>query len=595
MTGNDAFRFSPRPNQAGSIHWREWGEEAFAAAAREEKMVLLSISAVWCHWCHVMDETTYSDPEVIRMINENLIPVRVDNDRRPEINRRYNQGGWPTTAFLEPHGNILAGSTYIPPENMRGVLNRLIELWRDKREDISHNIEEMLEEVTRDGESKDPSGLHSTIREDVWRAAVHSQDLQYGGLGDAPKFPMFEVMELALDIYQDHNNPAALAWLRLTVDNMLKSGTYDQVEGGLFRYSTTRDWSVPHFEKMLADNAQMARLLLRLWLLTGESRYADRARHILDFVDETLGDGKGRFFGSQDADEEYYSLDREERRGMQAPYVDTTVYVDGEAQVVEAYLEAGEMLDDPRYRELGRAGLDLLAGLVSGESGLPHYLNGGVTFHQGLLEDQATVLLALLHGYQLSGEPALLKKAALLGGLIRDYYWDEAPGMLLDVDPRTSPANISPQPAEIGMAALAAKGLILLAELASEPGFAETATRILEAYSASYPLYSFHASSYARAVDLLLSHPWVVTLEGVPREEKYEKLKRIALLSPLPRLLISPRGNNQETEGKASKEKESSAVSATVCEGTRCDLATGDEETLAAALLVNEKVLKGGM
>ena len=120
MTGNDAFRFSPRPNQAGSIHWREWGEEAFAAAAREEKMVLLSISAVWCHWCHVMEKTTYADPEVIRMINENLIPVRVDNDRRPEINRRYNQGGWPTTAFLEPHGNILAGSTYIPPENMRG-------------------------------------------------------------------------------------------------------------------------------------------------------------------------------------------------------------------------------------------------------------------------------------------------------------------------------------------------------------------------------------------------------------------------------------------------------------------------------------------
>ena len=100
---------------------------------------------------------------------------------------------------------------------------------------------------------------------------------------------------------------------------------------------------------------------------------------------------------------------------MQAPYVDTTVYVDGEAQVVEAYLEAGEMLDDPATANLGRAGLDLLAGLVSGESGLPHYLNGGVTFHQGLLEDQATVLLALLHGYQLSGEPALLKKSCAAG------------------------------------------------------------------------------------------------------------------------------------------------------------------------------------
>jgi uncharacterized protein YyaL (SSP411 family) len=594
LTGEDAFRFSPRPNQADSIHWREWGEEAFAAAAREEKMVLLSISAVWCHWCHVMDETTYSDPEIIRTINDNFIPVRVDNDRRPEINRRYNQGGWPTTAFLEPHGNILAGSTYIPPENMRGVLNRFIELWRDKREDITSNVEEVLEEIVKDGKNEEPAGLHTGIREDVWRAAVHSQDLQHGGLGDAPKFPMFEVMELALDIYQDRNNPSALAWLILTADSMLTSETYDQVEGGLFRYSTTRDWSVPHFEKMLADNAQMARLLLRLWLLTGKPFYASRARHILDFVGATLGDGKGRFFGSQDADEAYYALDLAGRRGLQPPFVDTTVYVDGEAQMVEAYLEAGEMLDDPRYRKLGRAGLDLLAGLVSGESGLPHYLNGAVTFHRGLLEDQATVLLALLRGYQLSGEPALLKKALLLGELIRNNYWNETRGMLSDVDPRMAPANLSPQPAEIGLAALTAKGLILLAELAAEPGFAETATRVLEAYSGSYSLYSFHAAPYARAVDLLLSRPRVVTLGGVPGEEKYEVLKHIAFLSPLPRLLISPRGNNQETEGKASKDESPSAAAATVCEGTRCDLATGDIETLAEALLVNENVLKGG-
>ncbi len=166
--------------------------------------------------------------------------------------------------------------------------------------------------------------------------------------------------------------------------------------------------------------------------------------------------------------------------------------------------------------------------------------------------------------------------------------------MLSDVDPRTSPANISPQPAEISTAALAAKGLIILAELAAEPGFAETATHILEAYSASYPLYSFHAASYARVVDLLLSRPRVVTLEGVPGEEKYDELKRITFLSPLPRLLISPRGNNQETEGKASKDQGLSAAAATVCEGTRCDLATSDQEALAAALLVNENVLKGG-
>ena len=413
MGENDDFRFSPRPNRAAEINWREWGRGAFAEAEREEKLLLLSISAVWCHWCHVMDETTYSDPEVIRLINENFIPVRVDNDRRPEINRRYNQGGWPSTVFLEPHGNVLAGATYIPPENMRQVIDRFIGLWRDKRTEISGKIEEAMKEAIRSpatgtaGETG--SRLHRNIREDVWRAVVRAQDREHGGLGDAPKFPMFDVMELALDVYLDRHNPSALAWLLLTADNMLGGGTYDREEGGLFRDSTTRDWSVPHFEKMLADNARMARMLLRLWLLNGKQLYAGRAAHILDYVDRTLGDGKGGFYGSQDADEHYYVLDLAARAGQDVPFVDHTVYVDSEALAVEAFLEAGEILGRARYRELGRAGLQLPTDLLSDVTGMPHYLEDGAAHGQGLLEDQATTLSALLKGFQLTADRAVLE------------------------------------------------------------------------------------------------------------------------------------------------------------------------------------------
>ena len=144
MTGADGggFHFSPRPNRAHEIRWRAWGPEAFAKADRERTPVLLAISAVWCHWCHVMDETSYSDPEVIRLINERYVPIRVDNDQRPDVNRRYNMGGWPTTAFLTPDGEILHGGTYVPPQLMREYLPQVADVWRDKRGELTARIAE---------------------------------------------------------------------------------------------------------------------------------------------------------------------------------------------------------------------------------------------------------------------------------------------------------------------------------------------------------------------------------------------------------------------------------------------------------------------
>jgi hypothetical protein len=132
----DAFRFSVRPNRAREIHWIEWGEEAFRRSREENKPILLSISAVWCHWCHVMDETSYSDGQVISLLNEKFIPVRVDSDRRPDINSRYNQGGWPTTVFLTTDGEIIAGTTYISEDQLVRLLTDVFELYRNKSADI---------------------------------------------------------------------------------------------------------------------------------------------------------------------------------------------------------------------------------------------------------------------------------------------------------------------------------------------------------------------------------------------------------------------------------------------------------------------------
>ena len=153
MAGSTAFRFSPRPNRAAEIAWNEWGDAAFERARREGKPVLLGISAVWCHWCHVMDETSYSDDGVIRLINDNYVAVRVDNDQRPDVNARYNMGGWPTTAFLTPDGEIITGATYVPPTQMINLMRQVLQAYRGNKEAL---LEQAAEVVRRREESSHP-------------------------------------------------------------------------------------------------------------------------------------------------------------------------------------------------------------------------------------------------------------------------------------------------------------------------------------------------------------------------------------------------------------------------------------------------------
>src|SRR2546423_6417413 len=152
-----SFRFSPRPNRAAGTGGGPWGEKALQEAQVADKPVLLAISAVWCHWCHVMDETSYSDPEVIRLINERYVPIRVDNDERPDVNRRYNMGGWPTTAFLTPDGEIVHGGTYVPPDAMRSSLAQVADLWSTRRSELGQRVAELRE---KELEARAPKSGH---------------------------------------------------------------------------------------------------------------------------------------------------------------------------------------------------------------------------------------------------------------------------------------------------------------------------------------------------------------------------------------------------------------------------------------------------
>src|SRR5579864_8699417 len=217
-----AFHFSPRPNRANEIQWQEWGTPAFAAAKEQAKPVLLAISAVWCHWCHVMDETTYSDSGVIRLINERFVPVRVDNDQRPDVNARYNMGGWPTTALLSPEGEILFGGTYIPPDAMRQVLRQIDGFYSDpaNRLSLAKRIHEM--KTTRAARSKAPQGgeLDDATGRTVLNVVAADFDQQYGGFGGEQKFPHIPVLQFLLDYWQRTRDAQAQHMVQKTLHAM---------------------------------------------------------------------------------------------------------------------------------------------------------------------------------------------------------------------------------------------------------------------------------------------------------------------------------------------------------------------------------------
>ena len=289
MGGDRDFRFSPRPNRAAEIRWRPWGEPAFAEARRLGRPILLSLSAVWCHWCHVMDETSYSDPRVIAAVNEHFVPVRVDNDRHPDVNRRYNMGGWPTTAFLAASGDVLTGGTYLPPEQMLESLARvkaffdanqakILALGGERAADGDGTAMARLTGMPLRGEQAmealegDPE-VPGDISAEVALQVVRGFDPVCGGIGAEPKFPQPDVFSFALAYGllrgagdPDHVPEGGSALLRptrvhevvrTTLTAMAGGGLYDDVEGGFFRYATQRDWSVPHYEKMLEDNARL--------------------------------------------------------------------------------------------------------------------------------------------------------------------------------------------------------------------------------------------------------------------------------------------------------------------------------------------------
>ena len=301
------------------VNWYPWGEEAFARAREENKPIFLSIGYSTCHWCHVMERESFENEAIAAVMNESYISIKVDREERPDVDRIYmtfvqattGSGGWPMSVWLTPDLEPFFGGTYFPPENRWGhpgfgsILTQIAAAWKSDREKIAQSGRDVVEQLqqhvevasTRPGPAFDAATMESGFS--VFRRTF---DSRLGGFGQAPKFPRVSVHHFLLRYYARTKNQEALDMVLLTLREMARGGMHDQLGGGFHRYSVDDRWFVPHFEKMLYDQAQIAISYLEAFQITGDAQYADTARRIFDYVLRDMTDAGGGFYSAEDAD-----------------------------------------------------------------------------------------------------------------------------------------------------------------------------------------------------------------------------------------------------------------------------------------------------
>ena len=293
------------------VDWHPWGPEAFEKARREGKPIFLSIGYATCHWCHVMEEQSFEVPEIALLLNRDFVPVKVDREQRPDVDATYmnavqlltGHGGWPLSAFLTPEGKLFFGGTYFPPEQFKSLLLRIATAWKSQRREIEAQAASVAEAVAR-LQQAESAKVDAGLADQAVAGILQRFDPRHGGFGEAPKFPNEPWLALLIDDLWRRYDPQVLKVVRRTLDAMARGGIYDQIGGGFHRYSVDAAWQVPHFEKMLYNQAQLSRIYTHAAALTGDRFFARITRQTFDYVLREMTAPGGGFYSATDADSE---------------------------------------------------------------------------------------------------------------------------------------------------------------------------------------------------------------------------------------------------------------------------------------------------
>jgi uncharacterized protein len=551
------------------VDWYPWGQEALERARAEDRPILLSIGYAACHWCHVMEHESFEDAATAELMNGRFVNVKVDREERPDLDAIYmdavvaltGHGGWPMTVFLTPEGEPFFGGTYFPPEprhglpSFRQVLGAVAEAYRERRGDVARQASALVEAIQasgRTGPSSEP--LTSAVLGDAVRGLRAQFDPEWGGFGHAPKFPPASTLEFLL-------RRGELDMVRTTLDGMAAGGMYDLVGGGFHRYSVDARWLVPHFEKMLYDNALLAPAYLHAWVVTGEERYRRVAERTLEYVLWELRLAHGGFASAQDADTEGVEgltftwapgegapeellqpfehgrfilrgeLDDETRERLfelreqrPKPLRDDKAIASWNGMAVAALAEAGRRLERGDFLRAAVEAAEFLLGPLSREDGrLFRTHREGRSKGTGYLEDYAHVANGLYELHVATGDLRWLAEARRLALLAVERFGDDERGgfFLSPADgeglvARTKELDDNPFPSGNSMLAYM---LLRLARIYGDDELERRAVGVLRLVRDALPRAPSAFGHMLCALDLHLSPPREVAIVGPPESE----------------------------------------------------------------------------
>jgi uncharacterized protein YyaL (SSP411 family) len=402
-----------------AVAWLPWGADAFARARAERKPILLAVTTTWCEACAHADRTTFADETILRFARERVVPIRVDGERRPDINDRYNMGGWPTVALLTPGGAILTGGTSLEPPAVRELIDRACREYAARGDELDRRAE-MLAAAVEDSSSTREPDLNAP---EWFRALVRDEfDAQYGGFGSGPRFPHTAALAFVLEEVAARRDDALRVIAERTLE-AIAAHLLDPAAGGFFRYAERADWSVRHPEKLLEDNAALLRLFAEAAAVLHDDRWREVADRTARFLVETLARPEGGFSAS-----EYPDCAAGRRRT-----VDPAICADANAQAIVACLRAADVLDD---RALAQHAIDALERVMlltyHPGTGVTHGWVDGAALSGGLLVDQVRMADALIWAHQATDRlPYSMLAAELMRFAIRTM-WSPIAGGFFD-------------------------------------------------------------------------------------------------------------------------------------------------------------------
>ncbi len=498
------------------VEFHEWGPEPFEIAERTGKPVLLSISARWCAGCHEMDRETYDEPRIAANCSDGFVPVRVDADRHPRVRERYTMGGFPSTVFLTPDGEVLTGAGYLGQSGMRQVLDRVRGTWDAKGAAAGSVPRGLTGDPTPSGE------LDAGIVEAMAGRLREAYDERAGGWGTAEKFPLPGAVEFALK----HDRETALRSLSAISANLLD--TYD---GGFYRFAEHADWTGVHHEKLTDENAALVRAFANAYLYTGRDEYRTPAEETADYLTTTLwvedppGGGRGAVAGSQAGDETYYRLDATERATAEAPAVDRTVFADRTAAAVDALLTYHAYTDAERPRRFAERALSYLQSEL---------IDGGQTVHfrsaddepapRGVLGDQAAAIRALTTAAAVTGADTVDLARRLADWTIEELHAD---GSFRD-GTATGPALLSRPLRPLDDNVVMADALLDVHAMTGEATYRETARETVEAFAGAAERFGPRVAAYGAVVSRLLEPALRIAVAAPAGSDLHRAALRVA-------------------------------------------------------------------